>query len=59
MNETIECLEGPEGCKGTVEYREPMSPTGTWFPRCDKHYEKRWEKQQQIVSRYGGQHFYY
>lgn len=58
--ENLECLDGHKGgCSGPVEYRAPMSPTGTWFPRCDKHFEERWEKQKQIVSRYGGQHFYY
>lgn len=57
----MDCLDnyanGP--CRGPVELRPPMSPSGKWFPRCDHHFEVRWKKQEEIVSRYGGQHFYY
>ncbi len=45
-------------CNGAVDYRPAMSPTGKWFPRCEKHYEARYETQRGIVSRYGGQMFY-
>lgn len=61
MSENIECLDSYDGigCEGEVEHRPPMSPTGRWFPRCEKHFEERFAKQEQTVRRYGGQHFYW
>jgi len=47
-----DCLEGPEGCEGAVEYRMPLSGTGKAFPRCDKHWEQRLDKQEDINRRY-------
>jgi hypothetical protein len=29
-----------------------MSPSGRWFPRCEKHYEERLEVQRGIDERY-------
>lgn len=52
------CLDGPVDCDGEVEYRPAMSPTGKWFPRCDKHFAERLDRQRDIVSRYGGSIFY-
>lgn len=52
MSEPLECLDGPEGCKGPVEYRMPLSPSGRAFPRCDRHWEKRLEEQERINQRY-------
>lgn len=56
-DEPLECLDGHPGadddaCEGAVELRYPMSPTGRWFPRCEKHYEKRLEIQEGINQRY-------
>ena len=51
-DETPVCMNGPEGCKGAVEYRMPLSGTGTAFPRCDKHWEDRLEVQRGIDERY-------
>lgn len=48
----IQCLDGPEGCEGAVEYRAPLSAAGRSFPRCDKHWERRLEKQDEINRRY-------
>ena len=40
----LECLEGPEGCAGAVEYR-PVPPRGERaFPRCELHSEQRWAR---------------
>lgn len=48
----IKCLDGPEGCEGTVEYRMALSATGRSFPRCEKHWAKRVEVQEGITERY-------
>lgn len=42
--EHVECLDGPEGCKGKVEYRMTSDRAMTdfkSFPRCEAHFEKR------------------
>lgn len=36
-----DCLEGPDGCTGDIEYREALSITSKRFPRCDKHWHER------------------
>lgn len=47
------CLDKPYGdCEGRVEYREPLTATGKSFPRCEKHWERRLVKQQEIQERY-------
>jgi len=46
------CLDESPECKGSVELRYPLSPTGKWFPRCDKHWEERLEIQDGINARY-------
>lgn len=46
----IECLDGPEGCKGEIEYRMPLSPTGRAFPRCDHHWGLRLDKEEKSMS---------
>lgn len=50
--EDLECLDGPEGCEGNVEYRMALSATGRSFPRCDKHWSIRLDKQDEINQRY-------
>jgi len=47
-----DCLDGPEGCSGAVEYRMPLSGTGRSFPRCEGHWDARLERQQEINERY-------
>ena len=47
-----ECLDGPTGCEGAVEYRMPLSSTGRSFPRCDKHWSRRLDTERQIAERY-------
>ena len=40
------CLDGPKGCEGPVE---PRSVDGMkWWPRCEKHFARRLEKQDRI-----------
>lgn len=51
----MECLDGPKGCGGTVEYRHPLSGTGKAFPRCEVHWDERLEKQDEINARYPSQ----
>lgn len=51
--ESLECLDDHDGgCQGTIEYRESLSGTGTPIPRCDKHWEKRLEEQDDINEKY-------
>lgn len=50
----LQCMEGEEGCDGPVEYRVALSPTGRSFPRCEKHWQKRLDRQAVIRRRYGG-----
>jgi hypothetical protein len=47
------------GCEGEVEYRIPMSPTGKWFPRCEKHFDDRVKEQERISKTYGTRMFYW
>ncbi len=52
MTEKLECLDGPTGCEGTVEYRLPLSATGRSFPRCDAHWAKRLAFQEETNRKY-------
>lgn len=48
------CLdEWRGGCEGEVEYRIPMSPTGKWYPRCEKHFNERLDTQERLSRTYG------
>ncbi|HTE67056.1 MAG TPA: hypothetical protein VK736_12475 [Candidatus Binatia bacterium] len=47
-----ECINGPEGCAGTVEYRMPLSGTGQPYPRCDSHWDARLQMEEQLQERY-------
>lgn len=51
--EDLDCLDGPHGCEGAVEYRTPLSGTGRSFPRCERHWDQRLAKQDEINQRYG------
>ena len=51
--EPLVCLDEHQGdCRGKVEYRMPLSPSGKPFARCDGHWEKRLEIQEGINRRY-------
>jgi hypothetical protein len=51
--EELKCLDTPSGgCSGSVEMRYPLSGTGKSFPRCNAHWEKRLDKQEEINQRY-------
>ena len=47
---TIECLDGPENCAGAVEFRMALSPSGVSFPRCDRHWQLRLDKEEDEES---------
>ena len=53
-DEVLECLDdhGENTCRGPVEYRMPLSGTGKSFPRCDFHWDKRLDRQEEINERY-------
>lgn len=50
--EDPECIDGPDGCSGPVEFRTALSGTGVPFPRCDGHWEKRLNAQEKINRDY-------
>lgn len=53
-SEQLTCLDQrPENaCRGPVEYRMALSATGKSFPRCDKHWDERLVKDEEIRRRY-------
>lgn len=52
VEEDLECINADHTCKGKVEYRMPLSPSGTPFPRCEKHWQQRLDTEEQIRQRY-------
>lgn len=56
MSESLkaeDCIEhDPSECEGVVEYRMSLSPTGRAFPRCEKHWQKRLDWQEDHNSKY-------
>lgn len=47
------CLDhDPFTCKGAVEYRMALSPTGKSYPRCAFHWAKRLDEEERIRDRY-------
>lgn len=52
--ELLECLDDADfdGCSGAIEYRTPLSATGRSFPRCDKHWAERVEREEELRRRY-------
>jgi hypothetical protein len=51
--EPLECLEDHTGdCAGPVEYRMALSGTGTPFPRCEHHWSKRLDLEDELNERY-------
>jgi hypothetical protein len=48
-----ECIDRHRNdCAGATEYRESLSGTGTPIARCDKHWRRRLDKQDEINRRY-------
>ncbi|MFZ2526644.1 MAG: hypothetical protein WAX14_03165 [Rhodococcus sp. (in: high G+C Gram-positive bacteria)] len=54
MPDTTICLDsyGSNDCAGAVEYRTPLSGTGRSFPRCEKHWSERLDRQEDLNRRY-------
>ena len=48
----LDCLDGPDGCDGPVEWRHPLTTTGASFPRCERHWAERLERQERISVDY-------
>ena len=46
----LECLDGPDGCRGAVELRNPGYGT-RGFPRCERHGRARQERERATSSR--------
>lgn len=56
-NETLLCLDdardgSASDCRGEVQMRESLSGTGMRIARCDRHWTKRLEFQQDLNARY-------
>ncbi len=50
--DTLQCLDGPDGCAGEVRWREGLSRTGRNFPRCNRHWESRLDLQARLDRDY-------
>mgnify|MGYP001565050906 CR=1 FL=1 len=48
----IACLEESPECSGDVEFRMPLSGTGSAFPRCEFHWDKRLAFQEETERKY-------
>lgn len=48
----LECIEGPDTCKGAVRYRMALSGTGESFPRCDGHWDVRLDLEDRLNRDY-------
>lgn len=53
VNDELECLEDNDECRGAVEYRVSLSPTGISYPRCAHHWSKRLDAEEQMNERVG------
>ena len=47
-----DCINGPVECSGRVEFRMPLSGTGKSFPRCDAHWSKRLDLEEELRRNY-------
>lgn len=51
--EALDCQDRHDGkCRGTVEYRMNLTGTGLNTVRCDYHWEKRLELEDDLNRRY-------
>lgn len=51
MAEPLECLDGPKGCAGPVEFRTtPDRDDFRAFPRCEAHFEKRLKEAERTLE---------
>jgi hypothetical protein len=52
VSQEIECLDGPDECRGAVEYRMALSASGRSFPRCERHWSERLATQERLDRDY-------
>jgi hypothetical protein len=53
MDEPLECIDGPEGCGGDVEYRTtPDRSDFKAFLRCEVHFAERLERAERNMTEY-------
>jgi|LSQX01.1.fsa_nt_gb hypothetical protein len=48
----LECIDGFGDCEGAVEYRMALSGTGRSFPRCERHWQARLDREEGLRRRY-------
>lgn len=51
MDTALECMNGPDDCEGTVEYRS-VDGRGSAPPRCDFHFERRLQQRENSSEMY-------
>lgn len=53
MDDDDGCIEEHTGdCRGAVEYRPSLTGTGTAIVRCDHHWNKRLDLEDELNQRY-------
>jgi len=50
---SLECIDGPDGCRGAVQARWPGYGSGA-FVRCERHGDARVEREQENRRKYFG-----
>jgi hypothetical protein len=50
--EELECMEGPEGCRGQVEYHSIDPGRAKAFPRCERHWGRRLDRREHSMELY-------
>lgn len=53
MNDSLECLDGPDGCRGAVELRNPGYGVHCYH-RCSAHGAARLDREAENRRRYFG-----
>lgn len=48
------CIVGNEMCEGVVDYRMPLPGRGSALPRCEKHWQERFDLEDGVRRRYQG-----
>jgi hypothetical protein len=50
--EELECMNGPEGCRGPVEWHSIDPGRQKAFPRCEAHWDRRLRSRENSMELY-------
>lgn len=50
--EVLECLDGPDECRGPVEYHSTDPGRRPAFPRCARHWDLRLKRREESMELY-------